>query len=96
MSRTAYRVALFVLVVGWVPISVAVGIGVGHLFNNQPFGGFIGFSCWVGLFVPLIWIGRKAMPHLSGCPHCGYSIHKNESGVCPECGAAIEESEDSR
>lgn len=96
MSRRSYLIAILALVVGWVPISVVVGIGVGHLFNDPGFGGFIGFSCFVGLTVPLGWLVTRALRKMSGCPHCGYSLHKNVSGVCPECGHDVEVGDDAR
>ncbi len=39
----------------------------------------------------LWWIDRKRHPP-GHCPHCGYDLTGNESGVCPECGRAAEAS----
>ncbi len=36
----------------------------------------------------LWWFGRRKHPP-GHCPHCGYDLTGNESGVCPECGRAI-------
>ena len=45
----------------------------------------------VGPTALLWWLDRRKHPP-GHCPHCGYDLTGNESGVCPECGRAVESS----
>ena len=47
-----------------------------------------------GVFVPL-WVkqarrdARARRRRRGQCPHCGYDLSGNASGVCPECGETV-------
>ena len=60
------------------------------------------FLCLVLLMPPAAWFGRfgsaRRRKHRGGrrlrlghCPHCGYDLRGNVSGMCPECGAPAPE-----
>ncbi len=40
----------------------------------------------------ILWI-RERLSRKGNCPHCGYNLTGNESGVCPECATAVPKQE---
>ena len=52
---------------------------------------------YIPLWMPLTAIGiptailwhRDRRPRKGHCPHCGYNLTGNESGVCPECSTPV-------
>ena len=55
------------------------------------------FSLWIGFVIAafataILWRGDRRIP-LGHCPHCGYDLTGNESGVCPECATPVPKKE---
>jgi hypothetical protein len=49
------------------------------------------------LFVPWGWnrfSRHRRREMTTSCPHCGYNLTANTSGVCPECGTPVESGKD--
>jgi hypothetical protein len=57
----------------------------GHLWA---FGFPLWFPAAVFAAPPGLWLLRRIhrRPRPGHCPHCGYDLRGNVSGVCPECG----------
>ena len=75
---------------------------IGRWLMRGATGHWIGAAGALAMFVGGLWVDVKLrisavrrqlwtmLPNR--CPHCGYDLTANASGVCPECGRAVERS----
>jgi hypothetical protein len=98
-GRKAFvRVEVMKLLIIAVIVGVALWkLGIGTRFDQ----GFIP-ACLLVVFVPtaagclVLWwrAHAAALRRTKPCPHCGYSLIGNVSGICPECGTEVRSIDD--
>ncbi len=47
--------------------------------------------CVIAIPTAILWYSDRRTVKPGHCPHCGYNLTGNESGVCPECATAVPE-----
>jgi len=47
----------------------------------------------VAIPTAVLWRRDRRPPRKGHCPHCGYNLKGNESGVCPECSTPVPKQE---